>query len=178
MQSSNESCKRKLKGLLRLLLLILLLEHALERSLDLLDKEAKTPEQGAEAEAPALDTDGVNEKVHQHVVRRCEYKEDAKITPLLFGQNVERSHVLVSIGVRAHHAVLRSIGLQEVATRRVGESTSVLSASLSRWWIKDSCFRLRTFNGLASKGSGQHTADPPSRRVDPVHPVAPEDGKL
>jgi hypothetical protein len=47
-----------------LLLLLLLLEHALERSLDHVDERAKSAEERAEAEAPALDTDGVDEEVN------------------------------------------------------------------------------------------------------------------
>lgn len=46
-----------------LLLAVLVLGLALEGSLDHVDQRAKGAEQGAEAEAPALDADGVDEEV-------------------------------------------------------------------------------------------------------------------
>jgi hypothetical protein len=46
-----------------LLLRVLVLGLALEGSLDHVDKGAKSAEQGAETEAPALDADGVDEEV-------------------------------------------------------------------------------------------------------------------
>ena len=42
---------------------MLVLRLALEGSLDHVDKRAKSAEQSAEAEAPALDADGVDEEV-------------------------------------------------------------------------------------------------------------------
>jgi hypothetical protein len=51
-----------------LLLRVLVLGLALEGSLDHVDKRAESAEQGAEAEAPALDADGVDEEVD---LKRC-----------------------------------------------------------------------------------------------------------
>lgn len=53
--------KEKLKECEDLLLALVAL--ALERFLDHLDEFAKSAEEGAEAEAPALDADGVDEEV-------------------------------------------------------------------------------------------------------------------
>lgn len=44
-------------------LLLLLVEQALEGFFDQLDQSTKTAEDVSEAEAPALDADGVNEEV-------------------------------------------------------------------------------------------------------------------
>ena len=46
-----------------MVLLLILVALALERLLDHLDEFAESAEEGAEAEAPALDADGVDEEV-------------------------------------------------------------------------------------------------------------------
>jgi hypothetical protein len=61
--SCDQKRDRKVEGLWRLLLL-LLVGFALERSFDLVNKRAQDAEKRTETEAPALDTDCVDEEVH------------------------------------------------------------------------------------------------------------------
>lgn len=68
---------------------------------DVVGELAEESEQDTEAKLPALDTNGVNEKVHQQPINNNVDQEDTKVTPLLTRNYVDGCKVAICHSVRA-----------------------------------------------------------------------------
>ncbi len=83
------------------------------------------PEIRPKSKTPTPNPHGTNEKVHQRPVTNAETQEDSKVSPLVLGLDVERSHVVDTGAVLAVSAVSCGFWIDEVAGYRADECLGV-----------------------------------------------------
>jgi hypothetical protein len=137
-----------------------LLPNVRKRLLDDVDQFAQCTKNVSKPEAPALDTNGVDEEVDEEVVGENEEQKDAEVSPLFTGLDVEGGEILVAVGVWAVHAVVRCIRIEEVAARLISESASILPTRLTWWYIEMCCLFVCALYLDAVESGCEYTSDP------------------
>jgi len=107
-------------GLLHLLLIL-----SFEQLLDSPYQLPHTSKHISKAEAPPLNPDRVNEKVHQRPITDAEREEDAEIPPLISRLDVQRPHIVDPGAVLAVSTIGCGIGVSKISGGSVDEVLGV-----------------------------------------------------
>lgn len=110
--------------------------------------------------APPLDPHTPDKEVHQRPITDAERKEDAEVSPLLIGLNVECGEVVVAGRVGAVHAAACGVRVEEVARSLLEEVGGVCGTGLAGWCV-ELCGLLRSaLDRDAVEGCCEDTTDP------------------